>query len=265
MRAWALPVSPSGPRAVQGDGGPSSLVHHKFIVRDEADVWTGSANLSPGSLHLQDNDCLIVRSASLAARYLEAFASLTGAETGAAAARAPDSRRQGSRWWPVALPDGEAFAAFAPGDTVDRIACMLIAAARRVRIMAFSITDPRILSALRSACERGADVGGVYDPHGMAEALDERRRHPGSFPIMAGDRFIAAPSRPYSPDREPDFLNHKLIVIDRAVVLTGSANFAGAEHRSADDVIVLRSPSLAARYDDHVEHVAHVYRQGRIG
>jgi Glycosyl transferase family 2 len=194
--AWALPAD--------FGAGP---VHHHFIVRDAIDVWTGSADPTPESLHKRDADCLIIRSAALAARYLEAFGAATA-----------DVSEEGSRSRPIRLTDGEAFVAFAPGDALD-LACSVLDRARTVRVMAPATSDPLILSAVHSARTAGAKV----DDHAAAD--------PGQA----------------------------LIVVDRAIVLIGIGSAA------REDVVVLRSPSVAAQYDDYVDRLAGADREDRQG
>ena len=43
-----------------------NLMHDKFLVRDDADVWTGSGNFTKGGLTLQDNNFAAIRSPELA-------------------------------------------------------------------------------------------------------------------------------------------------------------------------------------------------------
>ena len=58
--------------AVKDDARPT-LMHHKFIVIDGSEVWTGSMNLTTGSVFHDDNNLLRLRSAELAADFSGEF------------------------------------------------------------------------------------------------------------------------------------------------------------------------------------------------
>ena len=223
--------------------------HHRFIVRDASCVWTGSASFSPGGLHLQDADCAIVHSNGLAAAYLNAFDALT---------RGPTVCRRDA-FGPVALPDGSVSCCFAPGDAIRRSVVSALERAEHIRFMAFALTDPEILTALRRRHEAGADVGGVVDPYGTAAVLQRSPREAEALLFLVSEGVVAAPSSPFDGGREHEFLASKLFVLDDDTVLTGSANFTQDAWESAADLLVIRSPSLAAVYSHYVETVLGLY------
>ena len=56
--------------------GVPDLMHHKYIVRDAASVWTGSTNWTADSWTREENVILTVDSPAVAARYREDFEQL---------------------------------------------------------------------------------------------------------------------------------------------------------------------------------------------
>ena len=56
--------------------GVPDLMHHKYVVRDAASVWTGSTNWTGDSWTREENVIITVDSPSLAARYREDFEQL---------------------------------------------------------------------------------------------------------------------------------------------------------------------------------------------
>ncbi len=56
--------------------GVPDLMHHKYVVRDRAAVWTGSTNWTADSWTREENVIVTVESSALAARYLEDFEQL---------------------------------------------------------------------------------------------------------------------------------------------------------------------------------------------
>ena len=53
--------------------GVPDLMHHKYVIRDRASVWTGSTNWTTDSWTREENVIVRVDSAELAAAYLEDF------------------------------------------------------------------------------------------------------------------------------------------------------------------------------------------------
>src|SRR5207248_6208569 len=53
--------------------GVPDLMHHKYVVRDGASVWTGSTNWTADSWTRQENVLVTVASADLAAAYTQDF------------------------------------------------------------------------------------------------------------------------------------------------------------------------------------------------
>ena len=50
-------------------------------------------------------------------------------------------------------------------------------------------------------------------------------------------------------DGNPGLMHHKVIIIDRSIVITGSYNFsASAEEVNDENLIVIFSPDIAAQY-----------------
>jgi phosphatidylserine/phosphatidylglycerophosphate/cardiolipin synthase-like enzyme len=56
--------------------GVPDLMHHKYVVRDEDAVWTGSMNWTDDSFSLQENVVATLRSSELAKRYRADFEQL---------------------------------------------------------------------------------------------------------------------------------------------------------------------------------------------
>src|SRR4029077_11818628 len=56
--------------------GVPDLMHHKYIVRDAAAVWTGSTNWTADSWTREENVIVTVDSPAVAGRYLEDFEQL---------------------------------------------------------------------------------------------------------------------------------------------------------------------------------------------
>jgi phosphatidylserine/phosphatidylglycerophosphate/cardiolipin synthase-like enzyme len=229
------------------------LMHNKFLIRDDTDVWTGSANFTGGGLRLQDNNCLTITSPALAAAYTTEFQALQTAATPHALLPSPAG--------PITVGGVRIEAQFAP-QAAEGIEDRIIAAmtgAHRLRMAAFLLSDPGILQALAALNTAGADLAGVYDPGGMADARRGSHQNPALFWFTSDPRFAAAPSHPYTPGKEQDFMHNKVLVIDSHTVVTGSYNFSEHAETNAENTLILTDPTLAAAYETYIDTLLNTY------
>ena len=221
------------------------LMHDKFVLRDGRDVWVGSANFTEGGLELQDNACLTFSSRPLVERFAAAFAALTQPAQQRRRALASDETAG------VMVGSTDVLPLFAPeaGESIEQQIIAAIQNSRKIRVMAFLLSDPGILQALAPLAHVPQfDIRGVYDPHGMQDVLRYTRQDDALFWFMRDPRFVAAPSHAFSAGREQDFMHNKTLVIDDHLVFTGSYNFS--ENAEANDEVVLKieSDPLAAAF-----------------
>lgn len=232
--------------------GGRHLMHDKFLVRDGQAVWTGSANFTQGGLELQDNNCLIIESAELAATYTRTFEELQarGARRGLALAGA------------VSVGGASCRAYFTPkeGEGIEQLIAEMLRGAHRVRVLAFLISDPGILAALAAVRDApGGDIRGVYDPHGMQDVLRYTHVDQSAFWFMHDPRFVAAPTHAYSPGHEQDFMHDKVLIIDDRLVITGSYNFSENAEANDENVLAIDSPAVAAAYTAYFDTLYAAY------
>ncbi|MFD7340242.1 phospholipase D-like domain-containing protein [Streptomyces violascens] len=230
------------------------LMHNKFIIRDNATVWTGSANFTTGGLTLQDNNCLTISSSDLAAAYSTEFKALLSAAAPAALTATSATS--------ISVDGVQIETQFAPqaGEHIEERVIAAMNGANRLRMAAFLVSDPGILQALSDLNEAGADLAGVYDPGGMADARRSSHLDPALFWFMDDPRFVAAPSHPYTPGREQDFMHNKVLVIDGQTVVTGSYNFSEHAETNAENVLILTDSDLASAYEAYINALLTTYR-----
>jgi phosphatidylserine/phosphatidylglycerophosphate/cardiolipin synthase-like enzyme len=230
------------------------LMHDKFLVRDGATVWTGSANFTSGGLELQDNNCLVIESAELASAYTATFDDLLAdrhRHQSNAAAPAPRSISvHGTAITPFFTP--------AAGEGIENTIIRTLGQARRVRVSAFLISDQGILDALARFQPAGMDIRGVFDPGGMADALRYSKGGLASFWFTKDPRFVAAPSHAYHPG-ENDFMHNKVMVLDDHLVVTGSYNFSENAEANDENVLLIDSQSVAAAYTQYFDSLYTTY------
>ncbi len=260
------------------------LMHDKFLVRDGQAVWVGSANFTVGGLELQDNNCLEITSPALAATYTATFEELISPDHERLEHAAHPGERHAAQRAPasaaVAVDGAHITPYFAPaaGEGIEQALVAAIRQARRIRVLAFLISDPGVLEALAPfAANHRFDIRGVYDPHGMQDVT--RASHPGGHQEHAGrtgkaehatqsdarfwflhdPRFVAAPSHGFSVGREQDFMHNKVIVIDDHLVFTGSYNFSENAEENDETLLAIESPALASAYTAYFDALASAY------
>ncbi|WP_458097020.1 phospholipase D family nuclease [Roseomonas sp. WA12] len=131
---------------------------------------------------------------------------------------------------------------FTPGDDCTGTIVSTIGAARReVLLQAYSFTSPPIAQALEAAARRGVRVRIIVDDSQLTERYSQ------------ADEAARAGLEVWVDD--PTGIAHnKVIVIDGEAVITGSFNFSrSAQERNAENLLVLRDRSLAARYAENWE------------
>jgi phosphatidylserine/phosphatidylglycerophosphate/cardiolipin synthase-like enzyme len=144
----------------------------------------------------------------------------------------------------VRAPCAEIQACFAPpvAGSCDPLITLLrtINGARStIRVQMYSLTLHEVVSALIRAKRRGIDVRVIVDHSQLRHDRND------SFRVAA----LASGGVPILVDTVPGLMHNKVMVIDGETVLTGSFNYTwGAEHRNAENLLVLHDPKLAADY-----------------
>lgn len=127
--------------------------------------------------------------------------------------------------------------AFSPDRGATELVVHTIESAKStVRVAAYSFTSKPIATALLDAKRRGVDVELVVDKSNATARY-------------TAATFLANQGVPVRVDYRYAILHDKFIVVDGAMVETGSFNFtAAAERSNAENVLVLHDPAVARQY-----------------
>ncbi len=146
---------------------------------------------------------------------------------------------------PQSLPPIEVH--FSPrGGCTEAVVKEIDAAENSVLVQAYSFTSAPIAEALVDAHKRGVHVGVILDSSQRTEKYSSAD-------------FVQHAGIPTYIDAEHAIAHNKVMVIDGQTVITGSFNFtSSAENRNAENLLVIRSPELAATYtanwNAHLKH-----------
>ena len=223
--------------------GWRDLMHHKYVVRDAAGLWTGSMNWTLDSFTRQENAVVTLESPRIATAFTRNFEQLW--ETGRVgnSGNFDGATVDGIRPW------------FCPGrgpELSHRIAKRIGAARRRVRIATPLLTAGPILGTLAEAIEEErVDVAGVCDATQVAQVFRQWEQNPRSRwkgPLL--ERCLAAfhgkRSTPYAPGAIHDYMHAKVTVADDTVFV-GSFNLSRSGEENAENVLEIADAELADR------------------
>jgi phosphatidylserine/phosphatidylglycerophosphate/cardiolipin synthase-like enzyme len=257
----------------------SGLMHHKFIVIDRRQVITGSANFTSSCIHGDPDDqssrgnvnhLLRLQSPELAELFRQEFATLWGDGPGGA----PDSRfgiakrSAGIRWTTVGeVPVGVLFAPHRRQDSRHGLQLLdqLLARSRRQADLAlFVFSDQRLGDRLGELHDRNVKIRLLADPgfasRSFSEVLDllgvalpdhRCRLEAGNHPRAAAIDGVGTPRL-----SRGDKLHHKLAVLDRRLVISGSFNWSpSAAHQNDETLLVIDSPMLAKHFSAEIDRL----------
>jgi phosphatidylserine/phosphatidylglycerophosphate/cardiolipin synthase-like enzyme len=261
--ANAAPVPPppiTDPDALEAQPFPTAaipgvpdLMHHKYVIRDAASVWTGSTNWTADSWTREENVILTVDSPAIAARYREDFEQLWATRIVAGSGKVDTSPVDGMRSW------------FCPGrgeKLAHRIAKAIGAARNRVRIASPVISSAPILGTLAQIASDGkVDLAGVVDATQIAELLQQWHENgnaewkaPLLRTTLTRAPFSGKVTTPYAPGSVHDYMHAKVTVADDTVFV-GSFNLSHSGELNAENVLELVDPQIAERLASFVDEV----------
>jgi phosphatidylserine/phosphatidylglycerophosphate/cardiolipin synthase-like enzyme len=237
--------------------GEPDLMHHKYVVRDAASVWTGSTNWTADSWTREENVVVTVDSPAVAGRFREDFEQLWTTREVARSGKVDTAPVDGIRAW------------FCPGrgeKLAHRIAKAIGSARRRIRIASPVITSAPILGTLAEVASDGkVDLAGVVDVTQIEEVLAQWHENgnadwkgPLLRTVVSRAPFSGKRSTPYAPGSVHDYMHAKVTVADD-VVFVGSFNLSHSGELNAENVLELEDPQLADRLAAFVDEVRQRY------
>lgn len=223
---------------VRGDRG-DGLMHHKFVVIDRQQVWTGSMNLTVNGAYRNDNNLIRMRSSRLAEDYTVEFEEMFSDSRYGIASKADTP-------FPHLRVDGvELEAYFSPDEgAAARIVELIEEAQSHIYFLTFSFTSDEIAGAILERAAAGVEVAGIFE----ADQVDSNE----------GTEYerLRAAGLDVRLDGNPNQMHHKVFIIDGETVVTGSYNFSyNAETRNDENTLILHSEAVAGKYLAEFERI----------
>jgi phosphatidylserine/phosphatidylglycerophosphate/cardiolipin synthase-like enzyme len=220
-----------------------ALMHNKFMVIDGALVWTGSFNFTENCAYKNNNNGIVIRDKVLAENYTTWFDWFWEYGKSGHHAGPPSSKHTPHPI--VELADGTRIENhFTTFDKLDAAAVDVIHRAKKsIKFLAFSYTHKGIAKAMLDRAAAGVKVVGVFESRNLGSS---------EYHAMSDKTNVQV-----YPDGNPFNMHHKVIVVDDAIVLTGSFNFSSNAANENDEniVIVQNNPGVVAKYREEFDRV----------
>lgn len=206
-------------------GEKNIQMHHKFCIFDEKVVLTGSLNPTERGFHKNDNNIIIISSDLIANNYINEFEYLW------------NERKKKNKYNKNVYLNGimiENY--FCPADCSHTIYTKLIDAANEsVYFMTFSFTKEEIGDSLVFAHERGIEVKGVFERTQNNQWTQKNKLDEAGIDAKW--------------DLNPANMHNKIFIIDRSVIITGSANPSNNGFtRNDENILILHDKSIAEQF-----------------
>ena len=237
--------------------GVPDLMHHKYVIRDGTDVWTGSTNWTNDSWSRQENVVARVASSELATAYALNFDELWRGEEVVETGDVEPRRISlgGTRVRPWFCPAyGEALS--------HRIAGAIGRAKRRIRVASPVLTSGPVLATLAEVAGEGrCDLSGIVDQTQVEDVFSQWRAQAVSTwkiplleTVLTRGGFSGKRSIPWSPSSLHDFMHAKVTIADD-IIFVGSFNLSRSGEKNAENVLELRDAALADRLAAFVDEI----------
>ncbi len=214
------------------------LMHHKFVVIDRLDIWTGSMNFTVSGAYRNDNNLLRVRSSRLAENYTREFEEMFLEDRFGALSMSDTP-------FPSVSIDGRRVEVlFSPDDGVrSRLLELLRGAQASIDFMVFTFTSDEIADAILERATSGIAVRGVLESSRASTQGGEfeRLKEAGLNVRLDGNSAN---------------MHHKVILIDGVRVVTGSYNLSrNAEEKNDENLVIIEDRELTLKFEQEFERI----------
>lgn len=221
------------------DDSRGALMHHKFMIIDGQELWMGSMNFTQNGLYRNNNNLVRLDNTDIIANYQAEFEEMYIDKAFSATA---NPRNVPFR----ELKDGDVIVEtyFSPedGDAIEaRIVELVNEADSSVYIMTFNMTSDDVGQAILSRHNDGLDVQAVFENTGSLTEFSEMPR-------------LGCAGASVRQDGNPGILHHKVIIIDKEIVVTGSFNFSNsARDNNSENVLIVHDADFTNAYVEEFE------------
>ena len=213
-------------------GNTDGIMHNKFIVVDNQQVWMGTWNFTDNDTYRYNNVGLWIKSPELAKNYTAEFEKLFVDKNFG------NRKQTRSIQHDLTIGGRHVQNYFSPADNViQAINDQLKQAKTSIHFMAFSFTEDSIGQVILDRAKAGVEVRGVFENTGSDTAYSEfGRMQKAKLDVLQ--------------DGNPYLMHHKIFIIDGQTVIVGSFNFSdNAQNQNDENLIMVDSPDMAKTFE----------------
>ncbi|CAN5150514.1 phospholipase D-like domain-containing protein [soil metagenome] len=225
------------------DKRPGALMHDKFMIFDDASVWTGSMNFTENCAYKNNNNGMYFDDRKLAENYATKFHWMFDQHKFGSAPSKGDKIPNPI----VTLRDGTIVENyFATHDKVaDHVITAVQGSNRSLHFLAFSFTHDGISKAMLTRAQSGVELLGVFEKSQTTNSYSEYARMNKAGPPV--EVYTDANSRN---------MHHKVIVIDGKKTIAGSFNFSTNADKSNDEnLVIIHNPEVSKLFEEEFQRV----------
>ena len=222
------------------------LMNNRFIVIDHKEVWTGSLSYDLAGVFREYNSLVRVLSPEVAADYTQEF----------------NEMFENNQFGPLVAPQTpypivdiqgiQVEVLFSPDDIVAGRLSQLIAEAKEsISFLALSFASSDLGTNIRARAKDGVAINGVLE----FDLVDPNQVNPNPN-LVEELNFFRQAGLNVLLDRNPELLNHKIMIIDGQIVVVGSYDFTNrAENDNDENVLIIHSEAVAQKFLEEFQRV----------
>jgi len=222
------------------------LMNNRFVVIDHKEVWTGSLSFDLSGVFREYNTLVRISSPEVAADYTKEF----------------NEMFENNQFGPLVVPQTpypsvdiqgtQVEVLFSPDDIVSaRLTQLISEAQQNISFLVYSFSSEDLGTSIRAKANDGVTVGGVieFDP------IDPNAPNP-NLSLMDELNFFRQSGLNVLLDRNPEVLNHKVMIIDGKITVLGSYDFTNrAEIENDENVVIIHNEAVAQKFMEEFQRV----------
>ena len=221
------------------DDQQDGIMNNRFVIIDHREVWTGSLNFDTTGVFREDAVLVRIFSEDLAKDYTKEFDEMfVDKQFGMLVV--PETPIPN-----VTIQGTQVEVLFSPDDlVVNRLTQLVNDAKESVYFLSFAFANEDFGKVIRDKAAQGVKVSGVLD----YDQVNPNNAVPNPNQIAELDLFRQA-GLDIRLDGGPEALNHKFIIIDSKIVVTGSYDFTNrAELENDENVLTIHNEFIAQEF-----------------
>jgi len=202
------------------------LMHNKFCIINESIVWTGSFNPTWNGNYKNNNNVIVIHSKYLAKNYLDEYEELMkGVFGGGKKTKHSKIYINGNLWENYFCPEDKC---------KEKVMKVLKEAEESIYFMTFSFTDRDIANLLVKK-SREIQVKGVMEKRRINMQYNQFKFLNKSIDVV--------------PDNNDGVMHHKVFIVDKKIVITGSYNPTKSGNEVNDEnILIIRDEKVSEEY-----------------